>query len=197
MLDGNSAGLWRRQLRLWLQSTVINVALLLGVFQLLGEFRPPGNAPRAAMAQPFERTALANTEGGTPFWDARPDAVLVGLRVTIDQFLGRWDVIFSAQPIYRLPDGEIVRGTIHGADRGLELVSEARPGYAVGRLEVAHGGRIDGLRCVSCANGTASWIPPINTRGAGSAQRRNEKPDELASDGKPAIGIYGRGRILN
>ena len=192
MLDGNSAGLWRRQLRLWLQSTVINVALLLGVFQLLGEFRPPGNAPRAAMAQPFERTALANTEGGTPFWDARPDAVLVGLRVTIDQFLGRWDVIFSAQPIYRLPDGEIVRGTIHGADRGLELVSEARPGYAVGRLEVAHGGRIDGLRCVFMRERDGKLDPADQYKGRWLGAKANEKPDELASDGKPAIGIYGR-----
>ena len=99
----------------------------------------------AATAEEPIRTALLANDGGEPFDDMQRDAVLIGVRITVDQSWDRWDVVYSIQPIFRQQSGEIVRGDIHGADRGLELVSEAKPGYVVGRIEVAKGGMIDGM----------------------------------------------------
>ena len=95
----------------------------------------------------------------------------MGVRVTIDKTWGRWDIIYSIQPIFRQKNGEIVRGAVHGADRGFELVSQAKPGYVVGRVEVSKGGMLDGMRVAfSCAIATGNWIPRIRIAAVGWAQ---------------------------
>ena len=199
-ISGDGARSGRTWLRLWLQSTVISTALLLGVFLLLGVWRPDATAAAKTRAVALakangpglDRTPLVSSDGGIPFDDIRRDAVLVGVRATVDQFFGRWDVIFSIQPIYRLKDGEIARGEIHGVDRGLEIVSEAKSGYAVGRLAVSHGGAIDGLRCVFMRERDGKLDPADQYNGRWIGARSDSKPDEVATGGKVAIGIHGR-----
>jgi hypothetical protein len=145
----------------------------------------------AAAEEPILSALVAN-DGGSVFQDVQRDAVLVGVRITVDKGWGRWDAIYSIQPIFRKSGGDAVRGEIHGGDHGLELVSEAKPGYVVGRIEVAKGGMIDGMRCVFVRDRDGKIDSADTYLGRWMGSKSESKPAEISGDGKYAIGLHGR-----
>ena len=83
---------------------------------------------------------------GQPFSeDAGPGALLVGLRVTVDEERG--PAVHSVQPIFQRAE-QYLLGAWCGRGGGELQEVLARPGYAIGRLTVYENSQIMGMQAV-------------------------------------------------
>lgn len=161
---------------------------LAGLLALLGG--GPASAGPEIAPTPVRATPIRGGGGGQPFAVRGPEgAPLVGLRTTTIVWAGH-RIIRSLQPLF-LVDGAVRGGAVLGRPSGDPRELRARPGYAVGAVDVRAGHRLDGLRIVflrivgdRLEPSDAYESPWAGGRGGGSAR--------LGGDGRPVVGIVGR-----
>jgi hypothetical protein len=133
--------------------------------------------------------------GGTnqpTFKDAAPQGgVLIGMDVGLGKF-ANLDLAMAVQPIYQTPNGE-ARGRKFGTDFSNIVSVKAKPGYAVGAINVKAGLLVNGFEIKFMRiKGNAldpndfymsNWIGD-KTGGSG--------PTLLGGDGKLIVGIVGK-----
>ena len=151
----------------------------------------------AASRSPVSSETVGGT-GGKPFTERFPDGgILVGLRTTARGDDGK-DVIASVQAIYVTPDGVYHTGQVHG-DTGVKAVETiAPPGYAVGAIDAQGGHLLETFRQrfarltpakLEFDDGFQSWT------WVGSGDVDMSRVTELAGQGKPIVGLVGRGGV--
>jgi hypothetical protein len=142
----------------------------------------------APTTPPREQPLRAGSEAGAPFKDAAPSGgLLVGLRFAKGKNWG--GALQAVQPIYQA-GAEYALGNRHGKEGGDEHQLLARPGYAIGAINVRAGlvmnaiqvvyYRIDGKRLDAADRYESEWV---GSEGGG--------PFQLDPQGKPITEVFG------
>lgn len=138
------------------------------------------------------QTQIVGATADPTFRDQAPDGgVLVGLDVGVGQAFGV-ELVRAIQPRYQTPKGEVM-GRKFGADFSKTVSMKAKPGYAVGAINVKAGLVVNGFSITFMRiNGnvldpadayTSAWIGD-RTGGSG--------PTVLGGDGTQIVGIIGK-----
>jgi len=144
-----------------------------------------------ASVRRMDRSIARGFVYGAPYMDMPRDAgLLAGLRYTTTKFHNRWVVLGSLQPVYVTPAGREL-GAVHGEPAGEATEVVAKPGYAIGAMEVRGGMKADAFRCTFMRITTTGLDPRDSYQsdwhgGAGGGASL------LTSAGRPIVGIYGR-----
>lgn len=148
---------------------------------------PPPPAPNAET----RRTRAAGGDGGAPYEEMprTSEALLTGLVLHTGDFAGH-RVITAVQPIFRSSTGPRT-GKLYGVPHGQSVKVEAVEGYAVGRLNLNTGDRVDGMEIVfmkikpgglELDSGDSYKSPWIGGKGGG---------ETTLGSGAPIVGIFG------
>lgn len=141
------------------------------------------------------RTEILGGADMPTFKDAAPPGgVLIGMDIGLGEF-AKLDIVMAVQPIYQTPQGE-TRGRKFGTKFSKVTTVKAKPGYAVGAINVKAGLLVNGLEIKFMRiKGNAldpndsymsSWIGD-KTHGNG--------PTLLGGDGKLIVGIIGKRNV--
>lgn len=130
--------------------------------------------------------------GGAKFDDLPAQgAVLVGFRLSTGPVYGN-PCVCAVQPLFLGESGRI-KGATHGKEQAPFQTVEARPGYAVGGLVVKTGWAVDGFKIVFMRIRGQALDPADKYESAWFGGCGGTPETTLACDGKPVIGIQGRG----
>ncbi|NQT87610.1 protein kinase, partial [bacterium] len=137
-----------------------------------------------------ELTRRVGGPGGGWFDDqAEEGGLLVGLHCTAARPFGH-HILTAVQPIFRDQKGAILRGGVYGrGGKGTEFI--AKPGYAVGALEVRAGGRVDGL-CAIFMRVKDGALDPNDTYKSPWVGGGGGGGTQLGGTGRLIVGIQGR-----
>jgi serine/threonine protein kinase len=142
----------------------------------------------AAQGEKWSKTTLLGS-GNKEFYDIpKPGALLVGFEVGIGKWLNR-DVIHGLRPIFQFRDGRR-RTILWGKEQVRTVTLEAKPGYAVGKLNVRAGLGIDAIQLTYLAIEGTKLNPAVSYDsewvGGNGGNLRS------LGDGTPIIGIWGK-----
>jgi hypothetical protein len=126
------------------------------------------------------------------FKDRGPgDGLLVGLDVGLGKFLNL-DVVKAVQPRYRTGQGEVA-GEKYGTDFSHLVSVKARPGYAVGAINVKAGLLVNGFSVTFMRVKGAVLDPADSYESAWIGDKTGGSgPTVLGGDGAPIVGIIGK-----
>lgn len=115
--------------------------------------------------------------------------VLIGFNVGLAKFVNQ-DIIGALQPIYLTPTGEKL-GTAYGKMPAKPTALKAKPGYAVGQINLRAGGGIDALSVTfmriqgKALNATDKYeSPSVGGQGGGRSP--------AIGDSRPIVGLFGK-----
>jgi serine/threonine protein kinase len=157
--------------------------------------KPPGDDRIFAIIEEAVRSGqTAKTQflgGGSKEFIDVPNrgALLVGFEVGIGKSR-KQDVIHSLRAIFRGRKGRVL-GPVWGKKQERLITLEARPGYAVGRLNLRAGTGLDGISLTFMAidGDNLNRADHYDSDWAGGF---GGNPRILAGDGRPIVGIFGK-----
>ena len=132
------------------------------------------------------------------FRDVAPEhGLLVGMRVGYVQAFGGTKV-GMVQPIYQV-GSSYVEGQIFGANVPTSVTVVAKPGYAIGAINVHAGLLVDSFQIVFAKFKNGKFEPRDNYRSDWIGDSRGGGSKSASGEGRPIIGIHGRsnGREIN
>lgn len=157
---------------------------------------PPNPQPQP---EPKQQPGIrqTNPEGGgfasVEYREYREDgALLVGFEIGLGK-AGATDIVTYLRPIWLTKNGETF-GTAYGNTQKPVITVKARDGYAVGGLNIAGGGAMEGIAVTFMKRGPKG----LNTADAyvsewyGEQSRKPRPEDVKRGDGAFVIGIYGK-----
>jgi S1-C subfamily serine protease len=125
--------------------------------------------------------------------DGPPGAVLVGLEIGLGK-VGNNPIIYTVRALYRSGSTES-SGPWRGPTAGKELVKYvAKPGYAVGALNVKGGFGIDGMSLTFMKIVSGSLDPNDSYESPWIGGMGGSGPTKLATDGRLVVGFVGKAR---
>jgi hypothetical protein len=146
--------------------------------------------PAPARLVELPREAARRRGRGEDFREAAPKGgLLVGVRIGYANVLGG-SKIGSIQPIFQA-GGSYVEGTRKGAPAAGETTVVARPGYAVGGINVRSGLLVDAVQVVFMKYEDGRLDPSETYASAWLGDPRGGSPKSISGDGKIVVGIHG------
>jgi hypothetical protein len=115
--------------------------------------------------------------------------ILIGFRYALGKFFDN-DYVCFIQPIYLIPAGE-VRGEPHGQPSDDVREVKARPGYAIGGLDIRGGGGLDAIQITFMRIGPDNSLDIGDTYTGDRIGGPGGGESAYISDGTPIIGICG------
>jgi S1-C subfamily serine protease len=149
------------------------------------------NVREAMRNRSYEETKIVGGGFAHDNFEDLPPAgdVLIGFRFG----LGRWVsnvIVSSIQPIYLTPSGAHQMGRSYGDLMNEPTIVMARPGYAVGALEIHGGGNLDSVRVTFMKIGR-SRLDPSNSYASEKVGGDASDRTDLDGGGVPIVGIRG------
>jgi hypothetical protein len=156
------------------------------VFQTLPTVTARGDARAAAP------TAVLGGGSDPTFQDAAPPpGLLAGLDVGLGTRAGS-DVVCAVRPIFVTPQGADVPGTQHGGDWTRMTRLKAKPGYAVGALNVRIGPSVQCLSLTYMKIDVDRLDPRQSYESEWVGAKAAGPTTKLGGDGTAVVGIVGR-----
>jgi WD40 repeat protein/serine/threonine protein kinase len=129
--------------------------------------------------------------GREEFVDVPPEgALLTGLELGLGKFVGN-DVVQAVRPIYQTRTGRVL-GKQHGRELPRVVTVEAKPGYAIGALDVRAGAGLDAVTVTFMAIEGRRLNPARSYRSEQVGGNGGIGPFPLSGGGAPVVGIFGR-----
>jgi len=127
------------------------------------------------------------------FQDLPPEgALLVGLEISYGQF-GKYPTVKSFRPIYLRANGsKTMPKTTYGFVTSKTVKIEAKPGYAVGSVNVQHGLGVDGLSLTFMEITDTGLNPKKSYTSEWHGHKDPNTALKLGSNGVPIVGIFGK-----
>jgi hypothetical protein len=144
-----------------------------------------------------ERPA-ANGNDRDRFRDVAPEhGLLVGMRVGYVQAFGG-SKVGMVQPIYQV-GSDYIEGKVFGANVPTSVTVMAKPGYAIGAINIHAGLLVDSFQIVFAKFKNGKFETRDNYRSDWIGDSRGGGSKSVSGEGRPIIGIHGRsnGREIN
>lgn len=158
-------------------------------------FGPPGSPGRPGGGdEPSAVLVGKSTVGGANdpmFHESAPDGgVLVGLEVGLTKVAGR-DAVRAVRPIFRVGDKE-TRGEQRGTTPSKPIKLVAKPGYAVGGMNVRFGANADGLSLIYMKLDSDGDLDPTTAYESDWVGSKGGQASKFGGNGIAVIGLAGR-----
>jgi hypothetical protein len=146
--------------------------------------------PDEIITQAGRTRVLGGGFGRDPYTDAAPQgALLVGLEVGLGKFLNI-DVLHAVRAVFRAGDNESL-GQQHGTNLTRVTRLIAKPGYAVGAMNVKTGANADGLSLTFMRIKGDTLDPSDSYESEWLGDPRPGGRTMLIGNGRPVVGIVG------
>ncbi len=176
------------------ESTDINLDRAAGNLKNLAlrENPPPKKDPLPGTGSAGGATKILGGGGDPAFKDDAPEgSLLVGFEVGLGTVFGKNDMIKAVRPIYRNAKGEEKIGNSYGKDFKRVDSAKAKPGYAVGAIEVSAGLWLDGIS-VTFMKINGAKLDPKDSYSSNQFGTKSKRTTILGGDGTPVVGIVGK-----
>jgi predicted Zn finger-like uncharacterized protein len=162
-----------------------------GPFQLIVQELDGGGGPGPGPGPAAEPGKIVGGGFDPTFRDeAPPGSLLVGFEIGLGKFVNN-DIIKAIRPIYRDAKGAESMGKQYGKDWSRPVTIKAKPGYAVGALNINAGLTVDGFSATYMKiNGPQ--LDPNDSYASEYIGGKGGGPSLLTGGGSPIAGIIGK-----